>query len=307
MCGIAALFSKSQAIEEELGDHLVEMLGCLTERGPDGAGVALYRRPAPRGACKLSLFADNQAYDWEGLARGLADEFGGAIDLEIRAKHAVVVTATDPVIARAWLAKSHPEVQLMGCGPTIEIFKGEGSPSSFLEHLGLRGTRASHAIGHTRLATESQVTAEHAQPFSTPLDLCLVHNGSLCNHHNLRRELVARGVGLQTGNDSEVAAGYLAWRMQQGATLSEALEDCLAALDGSYSFVVGVASGFAVLCDPIGSKPVVVAETECWVAIASEYRAISVLPGVGEARLWEPEPGRVYRWERGPVGCGSCR
>jgi amidophosphoribosyltransferase len=154
----------------------------------------------------------------------------------------------------------------------------------------------SHALGHTRMATESRVTTEHSHPFSTGLDLCLVHNGSLSNHNRLRRTLQREGIRFQTDNDSEVAAGYLTWRLREGASLEQALEGCLDDLDGFYTFAVGTADGFAVLRDPIACKPAVMAETDEWVAMASEYRAIAVLPGAEDAVMWEPAPGHVYSW-----------
>jgi amidophosphoribosyltransferase len=157
---------------------------------------------------------------------------------------------------------------------------------------------ATHALGHTRMATESRVTTEGSHPFSTGPDLCLVHNGSLSNHNRLRRELRRQGLEFQTENDSEVAAGYLTWRMAEGATLEEALIRSLDDLDGFFTFAVGTADGFAVLRDPIACKPAVLAETDDWVAMASEYRAIAGLPGAEDAEVWEPAPGQVYFWER---------
>ena len=151
------------------------------------------------------------------------------------------------------------------------------------------------------MATESRVTTEGSHPFSTGLDLCLVHNGSLSNHNTLRRALRREGIEFQTENDTEVAAGYLEWRLREGASLEEALEGCLADLDGFYTFAVGTAEGFAVLRDPIACKPAVLAETDDWVAMASEYHAIAVLPGAADARMWEPEPGIVYVWEKAAV------
>jgi methylamine---glutamate N-methyltransferase subunit A len=148
------------------------------------------------------------------------------------------------------------------------------------------------------MATESRVTTEASHPFSTGLDVCLVHNGSLSNHNRLRLALRREGISFQTDNDTEVAAGYLAWRMREGMSLEEALEGCLDDLDGFYTFLVGTADGFAVLRDPIACKPAVLAETGEWVAMASEVRAIAVLPGAEEARVWEPSPGVVYAWER---------
>jgi amidophosphoribosyltransferase len=183
----------------------------------------------------------------------------------------------------------------------IEIYKEVGRPERFVEQFSLTDLTGTHALAHTRMATESRVTTEGSHPFSTGLDLCLVHNGSLSNHNRLRAELRREGIEFQTENDTEVAAGYLAWRLREGASLEEALEGCLVDLDGFYTFAVGTADGFAVLRDPIACKPAVLAETDDWVAMASEWRAISVLPGAGEARMWEPSPGVVYSWERAPV------
>jgi glutamate synthase domain-containing protein 1 len=146
------------------------------------------------------------------------------------------------------------------------------------------------------MATESRVTTAGSHPFSTGSDLCLVHNGSLSNHNRLRQELRREGMRFRTENDSEVAAAYLTWRMREGATLEQALEGCLEDLDGFYTFAIGTADGFAVLRDPIACKPAVMAETDDWVAIASEYRALAGLPGAADAHLWEPEPATVYSW-----------
>jgi glutamate synthase domain-containing protein 1 len=198
------------------------------------------------------------------------------------------------------LRARHPELTLMSSGATIEIYKQAGPPADFVRDFSLAGIAGTHALGHTRMATESRVTTEHSHPFSTGLDLCLVHNGSLSNHNRLRRALQREGIRFQTDNDSEVAAGYLTWRMREGATLEQALEGCMDDLDGFYTFAVGTADGFAVLRDPIACKPAVMAETDDWVAMASEYRAIAVLPGAEDAVSWEPEPGHVYSW--GTVG-----
>ena len=209
--------------------------------------------------------------------------------------------AAEPEDAQSWLAEHHPELTLMSAGRSIEIYKEAGSPLRFVERFKLHELEGSHALGHTRMATESRVTTDHSHPFSTGLDLCLVHNGSLSNHNRLRRSLQREGIHFQTDNDSEVAAGYLTWRMAQGATLEQALEGCLDDLDGFYTFAVGTADGFAVLRDPIACKPAVLAETDDWVAMGSEWRALAVLPGAAAAEKWEPEPGVVYVWEKAKV------
>jgi methylamine---glutamate N-methyltransferase subunit A len=297
MCGIAGLFSKSPEMSESLGRHLGDMLLQLGDRGPDSAGVAIYRDPASAGSAKLTLHASASGYDWTGVRDALDAAFGaGATD--VRASHAVVTVDTDAASAVSWLHERYPEVRVMSAGEAIEIYKEAGHPADFLERFAFAGLSGSHALGHTRMATESKVTTDGSHPFSTGLDLCLVHNGSLSNHNRLRERLRAEGIEFQTENDSEVAAGYLTWRMREGASLEEALEGCLSDLDGFYTFAVGTVDGFAVLRDPIACKPAVMAETDAWVAMASEYRAIATLPGADAARMWEPEPGRVYSWER---------
>jgi amidophosphoribosyltransferase len=142
------------------------------------------------------------------------------------------------------------------------------------------------------------VTVDGSHPYSTGLDQCLVHNGSLSNHNDWRRKLVRKGLHFQTENDSEVAAGYLTWRLSEGLTLGEALEASLGDLDGFFTFVVGTADGFGVLRDAIACKPALLAETDRFVAFASEYRALVELPGIESANVWEPEPATVYFWAR---------
>jgi glutamate synthase domain-containing protein 1 len=272
------------------------MLEQLSFRGPDSAGVAFYRDPAPPGWTKVSLYSADPELDWALLGTEVAAVFGEVAGPRVRATHAVFVIDADSADVQAWLAEHHPELRLMSAGTTIEIFKEAGPPASFIERFRLGEIAGTHALGHTRMATESRVTTQHSHPFSTGLDLCLVHNGSLSNHNRLRRKLQRDGIKFQTDNDSEVAAGYLMWRMQAGASLEQALEGCLSDLDGFYTFAVGTADGFAVLRDPIACKPAVMAQNDDWVAMASEYRAIAVLPGAQDAETWEPEPGRIYSW-----------
>ena len=298
MCGIVGLFAKSPEIERDLGLHLAAMLGQMSDRGPDSAGVAIYRKPVPTGSSKLVLQHAAHDHDWEALRGELGGVFGGVPELEQRGNHAVLVVAAEADETEPFVRSHHPEVRVMSAGSVIEIYKEVGRPESFIERFALAELSGSHALGHTRMATESRVTTEGSHPFSTGLDLCLVHNGSLSNHGPLRAKLQRRGIEFQSLNDTEVAAGYLTWRLREGADLRTAMEGCLEDLDGFYTFAVGTAEGFAVLRDPIACKPAVMAETDDWVAMASEYRAIAVLPGAASARSWEPAPATVYAWER---------
>jgi glutamate synthase domain-containing protein 1 len=298
VCGIVGLFCKSTELESQLGEYLGAMLAQMGDRGPDSAGVAVYRDPAPPGSSKLTLYAADPAFDWEVVRADFADAFGGADIADVRARHCVLVVDADAADADTWIRRHRPDLGVMSAGRVIEIYKEVGEPARFVDDFQVAEFSGTHGLGHTRMATESRVTTAGSHPFSTGLDLCLVHNGSLSNHNRLRESLRREGVGFQTENDTEVAAGYLAWRMREGATLEQALEGCLEDLDGFYTFLVGTADGFAVLRDPIACKPAVLAETDDWVAMASEYRAIAVLPGASTARMWEPQPRVVYAWER---------
>ena len=298
MCGIVGLFTKNPTIEAKLGDYLSSMLIEMTDRGPDSAGVALYRDPAPEGSVKLSLFAAEPNYPWRQLAKDLGQELGDKAEIEVRGSHAIVVAHESVAVLRAWLAHHHPELRIMSAGSTIEIFKEKGLPEEVVTRFDLRQVSGSHALGHTRMATESAVTTEHSHPFSTGVDLCLVHNGSLSNHNRLREELRKKGVEFQTDNDTEVAAGYLTYHLREGASIEEALEAGLKELDGFYTFAIGTRDGFAVLRDPFACKHAVLAETDDYVAMATEFRAIAGLPGADKASIWEPVPGRIYSWSR---------
>ncbi len=301
MCGIVGLFAKSAEIEESLGRHLGSMLVQMDDRGPDSAGVAVYRDPAPSGSSKVTLHSADALQDWDALADELRGAFGSASDPAVRATHAVFTVEADPGDAEEWVRERHPELRVMSAGRTIEIYKETGRPRAFAERFALDDLRGTHALGHTRMATESRVTTAGSHPFSTGEDVCLVHNGSLSNHNRLRETLRREGIDFWTENDTEVAAGYVAWRLREGASLEEALEGCLEDLDGFYTFLVGTEDGFAVLRDPIACKPAVLAETDDWVAMGSEWRAIAVLPGAADATMWEPVPGVVYAWERARV------
>ena len=301
MCGIVGLFCKSPELEPRLGEYLGLMLAQMSDRGPDSAGVAVYRDPVPSGSSKLTLYSSDPEMSWEALRGELAAAFGDAHESGRRARHAVFVVEGEAADVEEWIRRNRPDVRIMSAGRVIEIYKEVGRPPEFVARFHLDDFQGSHGLGHTRMATESRVTTEGSHPFSTGLDLCLVHNGSLSNHNRLRERLRREGIEFQTENDTEVAAGYLSWRMREGASLEEALEGCLDDLDGFYTFLVGTADGFAVLRDPIACKPAVLAETDDWVAMSSEYRAIAVLPGASDARLWEPEPCVVYAWEKALV------
>ncbi len=297
MCGIVGLYTKSPDLEKNLGQMVAAMLEQMTERGPDSAGFAVYHDPVSKGSVKITLQGEDET-DWGAIEEDLRKNIDAGARVVPIASHGVATMKSDADSAANWIEANLDGVSITSVGSAIEIFKEKGLPSQVIEKFDLNEMTGTHALGHTRMATESAVTTAHSHPFNTGRDLCLVHNGSLSNHNRLRERLRAEGIRFQTDNDSEVAAGYLTWRLSQGATLNEAMEAALADLDGFYTFAIGTEDGFAVLRDPIACKPAVIAETDDWVAMSSEFRAIAQLPGNENAKIWEPEPATIYSWER---------
>ena len=297
MCGIVGLYLKNPELRNRLGAFFSPMLEQMTDRGPDSAGVAIYRDHALDDEAKVTLYDTKLDFDWDAVAAAASGELGVTVTAKRVSSHAILRAPVDAEVLRRWIQTNRPGLRIMSSGNILEIYKEVGLPADVLARFGVPQATGSHAVGHTRMATESAVTTEGAHPFNTGDDLCLVHNGSLSNHHQLRDWLRHQaGITFQTDNDSEVAAGYLTWRLEQGATIAEALEAAITDLDGFYTFAVGTRDGFSVLRDPIACKPAVIAETDDWVAMASEFRALAQLPDVDGAPDWEPEPATIYSW-----------
>jgi len=296
MCGIVGLFLKDRSLEKHLGQMLTEMLITMSDRGPDSAGIAIYSESDDKRG-KLTVQSDDIDEGFEELAKDLAQAIGAQVGVSQNNTHAVLDLPADKIeVARAHLIEGFPNIRVMSFGEAVEIYKEVGLPQDVADRFGLPDMTGSHGIGHTRMATESAVTTDGAHPYNTGSDQCLVHNGSLSNHNSLRRKLRREGIQFESENDTEVGAAYLTWKMQNGATLGQALEAGIDDLDGFYTFVVGTKDGFGVVRDPIACKPAVLAETEQYVAFGSEYRALVNLPGIEDAKVWEPEPATVYFW-----------
>lgn len=298
MCGIVGLYLKNDKYKDRLGELFAPMLIAMTDRGPDSAGFAIYGDDVPEGWVKLTVRHHDDAFSWEKLSDSLSESIGCPVTWTSNANVAVLKIQKDEATARQALSELDATVLVLSAGTSIEILKEVGLPENITSKFNLKNMKGSHIIGHTRMATESAVTMEGSHPFSTGSDLCLVHNGSLSNHNRLRENLKREGITFETENDSEVAAGYLTWRLNQGDSLKGALENALKDLDGFFTFTIGTKDGFAVMRDPIACKPAVLAETEDYVAMASEYQALVTLPGIENAKVWEPEPATFYIWER---------
>jgi amidophosphoribosyltransferase len=296
MCGIVGLYLKNPKLKPKLGKMFKPMIIEMTNRGPDSAGVAIYRNPVKKNETKFSLAHNDASYDWKKIDTGLEKALKCDCRISKVGNHCILVTTGKEKPVIDWLRAHHPEVRIVGSGHTIEIFKETGLPANVYDKFNLDEASGTHIIGHTRMATESAVTTAGSHPFATGADLCLVHNGSLSNHNRLRENLRREGMEFQTENDTEVAAAYMTWKLRSGASLKEALTDGLRDLDGFFTFLVGTHDGFAVVRDPIACKHAVIAETDDYVAMATEYRAIAHLPGADDAKIWEPEPSKIYTW-----------
>jgi glutamate synthase domain-containing protein 1 len=291
MCGIVGLHLREPALEPRLGELLTAMLGQVVERGPDSAGVAVYGDPrlSPPGRAVVSLLGVTPA-DAEAALPGTT---------AVAADVTTVVHAELSVAALlAAVADALPHATVIGSGTDMAVLKGTGNPVELAESFGLVNVTGWQGVGHTRMATESAVTPEGAHPFSVGPGQCLVHNGSFANHATIRRELRAQGVEFDSENDSEVGARFVAHQLSEGADPEKALRLLCERFDGFYTLLVSTSDSFAIVRDAIACKPALVAETDAWVAMASEYRALDVLPGIENARIFEPEPEEVYVWRR---------
>lgn len=297
MCGIIGLFLKDDKLNCNLGSMLSSMLNTMSDRGPDSSGLAIYNcREIDK--IKLTLRSENHQEDFKEIRKVLLQKLKLKFSIREHFNHIVLtVNKKDVDKVESFLKKSFSNLSLMSSGENIEIFKEVGLPKNVIQKFGINKMNGTHGIGHTRMATESAVTTLGAHPFSTGPDQCLVHNGSLSNHNQLRQKLISEGMEINTENDTEVAASYLSLQIKKGKTLEQSLELALSDLDGFYTFLVGTKDGFGVLRDPISCKPAVMAENDYYVAFGSEYRAFANLPEINHAKIWEPEPATVYFWK----------
>jgi glutamate synthase domain-containing protein 1 len=296
MCGIVGLLIKDPSQRERLGEFVTPMLVSMGERGPDSAGLAVFEGQAPAGSRRYSLFCDRRAIDWPNLGGRIESDLGIKTRWTSSAAAAELVADVARDVLQTWLETNAPGVHLLSVGKSMRLVKDEGHPREIAERYGFERLAGSHAVGHTRMATESAVSPLHAHPFSAGEDFCLVHNGSLSNHHMIRRKLERRGIRFETDNDTEAACRFLQWRMREGDSLETAIERSFAEIDGFYTLVIGTLDSLVVVRDAFACKPAVAAETDAYVAVASEYRSLAHLPGIEHAHLFEPQPERIYAW-----------
>jgi len=295
MCGIVGLLVKKPALRAQLGELMVPMLIGMTERGPDSSGMAVFTQPVREEQRKLSLYCQAEEFDWKALEGQLSERFDD-VALDLKVNHAVLTTTSAPLDVRAWLAHHHPSVHVLSVGRSIDLYKDIGLPADVAQRYGFSRVTGTHLVGHTRMATESAVTPENAHPYTAGEDWCLVHNGSLANPGMLRRKLEKVGARFESDCDTEGACRYVHWRLDQGESLETALDHAFEDFDGFFTFLMGTGDKLALVRDPFACKPAVVAETDDYVAIASEFRSLAHLPGVRNASVFEPKPAEVYSW-----------
>ncbi len=298
MCGIAGLHLKNPALYPELGHLLTPIVEALTSRGPDSAGVALYDDSAPTGQLRFSLRADSPSYDWSAFAAAVAGHTGSVTTAVANFNVGLVSSAASETAMIDAIDAVDPSIVVVGVGESMTIFKDVGFPKDICDRYGIPRAGGYQAVGHTRMATESAVTMEHSHPFNPVPDLTLVHNGSFSNHATIRRALMDSGIKFDTDNDTEVGARYIGQRLGKGDDLAEAMRRVVKDFDGFFTLLVATKTEFAVVRDSFACKPLVVAETDDYVAVASEYQALADLPGINAARVFEPMPEDVHSWTR---------
>jgi glutamate synthase domain-containing protein 1 len=294
MCGIIGFLDKSGDQQRPVGAVLLRMLQALSCRGPDSAGVALF---GPLGEWRLRLSAPAR-YDRDTIRTTLR-ELGAAVSREHPSGvyDALLHPGLDAVILEGRLQERLPGTEVICLGQRLDLFKQVGSPDQLEATYGISKLAGTHGIGHTRLSTESRVDLSHSQPFwahGVP-DLATVHNGHITNYHKLRRQYEQRGCRFFTENDSEVIGVYLRDRLAKGLSLADALRSSLDDFDGSFSYLAASGDCLAYVRDRYGFKPLVVAETPDFVAIATEEIALRQALG-RDFVAREPAPGTVAEW-----------
>ena len=302
MCGIVGLHLRNPELNPRLGELLTGMLCEMGERGSDSAGVAVYGDPTwsppGRGCVSIAELAPGTTADIAAVTAAVAAELGSDVDGVAVGHGFQLSAAVESERLLAAVRSAYPRALIAGFGADMAVLKGVGHPRALTDAWGLAKAQGWQGVGHTRMATESAVTPAGCHPYAVGPGQCLVHNGSFANHATVRRELRSAGISFDSENDTEVGARFIAKQLADGLDVQTALKALCATFDGFYTLLVSNRDSFAVVRDAIACKPAVIAETDDWVAMGSEYRALAGLPGVEKARIWEPEPEVVYAWSR---------
>jgi glutamate synthase domain-containing protein 1 len=302
MCGIAGILYKDGR-RHDLGRDLIAMLDGCQHRGPDSTGFALYHEPdSEPDRLRLRLFVEENGdgVSTDTKVRARLAELGAEV-LEDTAEGSTrsYVVRYDGDLQQLSYALEH-EAGVVSIGTSLDIIKDVGGAHDVDEVYRVAGFTGTHGIGHVRLATESDVTPDRAHPFWATgfADVAIVHNGQITNYWKMRRRLQRRGMEFHTDNDSELIAVYLAEKLEQGVSLSDALEQAIVDLDGTFSFLVSTKDEIGYAKDRLAAKPMVMVESDDLVAIASEEVSLNKLFPGSSLQTNEPAPGTFCTWRR---------
>jgi glutamate synthase domain-containing protein 1 len=280
VCGIVGVFYKGEGAEGPIGRTLSDMCDQLFRRGPDSAGVALYGHPL-EDALVVRVDLDRPDHDVaEGEVLAAVDSVTSVKEAVRRDRSLRLVVADDDDGKLADLIEERVAgTRVFSVGRSMEIVKDLGMACDITERYALGTFQGSHGIGHTRMATESRVDIAHSHPFwARPFpDIAVVHNGQITNYHKLRRRLEQKGHRFATENDSEVIAVYIADKLAAGETLDAALRASIDDLDGTFAYLISTADGIGLARDQFATKPLLYAEDEELVVLASEEISIRAL------------------------------
>jgi methylamine---glutamate N-methyltransferase subunit A len=309
MCGIAGIIYQDGT--HGVGRDMTRMLQSMKHRGPDSTGYALYGPASNLVVMRYKLADANDPRDFD-FADGLRRHQGevqarlrklGAqvISVEEETEYAYRVTLEyeGELKALADYVEDVAGCEVLSLGHSLEIVKDLGDAESVAHQYELDGFEGTHAIGHVRMATESDVDISGAHPYwAYPFsDVAVVHNGQLTNYFHWKRRLERAGHRFQSECDSEIIAVYIAERMSGGATLEEAMRQSLEELDGVFTYICVTGDALGVAKDDMAAKPLVLYESDEMVALASEEIAIRAVIG-REIETWDPYEGEVLVWQR---------
>ena len=304
MCGIVGLYLKNAELQLQLGSMFQPMLVEMSSRGPDSAGVAIYRNPVDSGQTKFSLAHNDPDFSWETLGTELAATLQCSVSIKTVGTHCILVTDAKEAKVVRWLKNSQSapdvlaEIRIVGSGQSIEIFKEVGPPETVYEQFNLSNASGTHMIGHTRMATESDVDIRSAHPYwAFPYnDISVVHNGQITNYWIMRRTMEREGHRFMSNCDSELLAVYTAYNLAHDFTLEESLKRSIDEIDGVFTYLVATKNQLGMAKDTMAAKPLVLYESDQLIAMASEEVAIrSILPQ--EIDTYDPYDEEVRVWQ----------
>ncbi len=310
MCGIAGIIYRSDG-PHAIGQDMTRMLQSMKHRGPDSSGFALYRPPNGAQVMRIKLADANTPRDFEFAERQLRhrvevesrlQELGANVrEFDESTEYAFGVTFDydGDLKVLADYVEDVPGAEVLSMGTSLEIIKDLGDAETVSAQYGLGAFVGSHAIGHARMATESEVDISGAHPYwAYPFpDVAVVHNGQLTNYFYWRRRLERSGHRFQSECDSEIIAVYLAERMADGMTLEEAMHQSLDELDGVFTYICVTDGALGMAKDELAAKPLVLYESDDIVALASEEIAIRAVID-REIETYDPFEGEVMVWTR---------